>query len=158
MGLTSGDSPELWNAEHPDLDREACIGRSSTTGDDIILTNSFGANRRRLMLHGLEARARELNRLATQNARKVADGLGDPSSSPGRSDRPAISSPRSGRLEKTRRPRSSSSRSRGCAKAARTSPGSKPCRRGRDPRGGLAAANPACRTRSPPVSIPPAAR
>ena len=45
-------------------------------GADIILTNSFGANRRRLMLHGLEARARELNRLAARHARKVAERAG----------------------------------------------------------------------------------
>jgi methionine synthase I (cobalamin-dependent) len=77
MGLTSGDSPELWNAEHPD--RIESLHRAFVdAGADIILTNSFGANRRRLMLHGLEARARELNRLAAQNARKVADAAGRP--------------------------------------------------------------------------------
>ncbi len=72
MGLTSGDSPELWNAAHPD--RIASLHQAFVdAGADIILTNSFGANRRRLKLHGLEARARELNRLAAQIARKVAD-------------------------------------------------------------------------------------
>ena len=75
MGLTSGDSPELWNAVHPD--RTQALHRAFVdAGSDIILTNSFGANRRRLMLHGLEARTRELNRLAAQNARKVADSAG----------------------------------------------------------------------------------
>ena len=77
MGLTSGDSPELWNAVHPD--RTKSLHRAFVdAGADIILTNSFGANRRRLMLHGLEARARELNRLAAQNARNVADSAGRP--------------------------------------------------------------------------------
>src|SRR5271170_3615311 len=77
MGLTSGDSPELWNAIHPD--RTQALHRAFVdAGSDIILTNSFGANRRRLMLHGLEARARELNRLAARNARKVADSAGRP--------------------------------------------------------------------------------
>ena len=72
MGLTSGDSPELWNAAH--ADRIESLHRAFVdAGADIILTNSFGANRRRLMLHGLEARARELNRLAAQIARKVAE-------------------------------------------------------------------------------------
>jgi len=76
-GLTSGDSPELWNAVHPD--RTQALHRAFVdAGSDIILTNSFGANRRRLMLHGLEARTRELNRLAAQNARKVADSAGRP--------------------------------------------------------------------------------
>ncbi len=77
MGLTSGDSPELWNAVHPDR-IEALHRAFVDAGSDIILTNSFGANRRRLMLHGLEARTRELNRLAAQNARKVADSAGRP--------------------------------------------------------------------------------
>jgi methionine synthase I (cobalamin-dependent) len=52
IGLTSGDSPELWNAVHPD--RTQSLHRAFVdAGADIILTNSFGANRRRLMLHGL---------------------------------------------------------------------------------------------------------
>ena len=77
MGLTSGDAPELWNAEHPD--RIESLHRAFVdAGSDIILTNSFGANRRRLMLHKLEARTRELNRLAAQNARKVVDAAGRP--------------------------------------------------------------------------------
>ena len=72
MGLTSGDLPELWNAEHPD--RIESLHRAFVdAGSDIILTNSFGANRRRLMLHKLEGRTRELNRLAAGIARKVAD-------------------------------------------------------------------------------------
>ena len=77
VGLTSGDSPELWNAAHPDRIR-ALHQAFVDAGADIILTNSFGGNRRRLMLHGLEARARELNRLAAENARAVADRRGRP--------------------------------------------------------------------------------
>ena len=77
MGLTSGDSPELWNAEHPE--RIESLHRAFVdAGSDIILTNSFGANRRRLMLHKLEGRTRELNRLAAEIARKVADSAGRP--------------------------------------------------------------------------------
>ena len=77
MGLSSGDAPELWNAEHPD--RIESLHRAfMDAGSDIILTNSFGANRRRLTLHKLEARTRELNRLAARNARKVADSAGRP--------------------------------------------------------------------------------
>jgi methionine synthase I (cobalamin-dependent) len=77
MGLTSGDAPELWNADH--ADRIESLHRAFVdAGADIILTNSFGANRRRLMLHGLERRTPELNRLAARNARKVADSAGRP--------------------------------------------------------------------------------
>jgi 5-methyltetrahydrofolate--homocysteine methyltransferase len=72
MGLTSGDCPELWNAERPDR-IQALHQAFVDAGADIILTNSFGANRRRLALHGLDGRARELSRLAAEIARKVAD-------------------------------------------------------------------------------------
>src|SRR5271165_573368 len=76
-GLTSGDSPELWNATHPE--RIQALHRAFVeAGSDIILTNSFGGNRRRLALHGAQARARELNRLAAENARAVADKAGRP--------------------------------------------------------------------------------
>jgi methionine synthase I (cobalamin-dependent) len=77
MGLTSGDAPELWNADHPDR-IESLHQAFVDAGSDIVLTNSFGANRRRLMLHKLEGRTREFNRLAAQNARKVADKAGRP--------------------------------------------------------------------------------
>ena len=72
MGLTSGDAPELWNETHPG--RIQSLHQAFVdAGADIVLTDSFGGNRRRLALHGLEARARELNVLAAQNARAVAD-------------------------------------------------------------------------------------
>src|SRR5271165_1617495 len=76
-GLTSGDSPELWNATHPER-IQALHQAFVEAGSDIILTNSFGGNRRRLALHGSQARARELNRLAAENARAVADKAGYP--------------------------------------------------------------------------------
>ncbi len=76
-GLSSGDNPELWNASRPDAIR-ALHQQFVDAGADIILTNSFGGNRRRLALHGLEGRTRELNRLAAQNARAVAKSAGRP--------------------------------------------------------------------------------
>jgi 5-methyltetrahydrofolate--homocysteine methyltransferase len=76
-GLTSGDNPELWNATRADAVR--ALHRSFVeAGADIILTNSFGGNRRRLALHGLEGRVRELNRLAAENARAATQGAGRP--------------------------------------------------------------------------------
>ncbi len=75
VGLTSGENPEAWNETHPD--RICALHQSFVdAGADIILTNSFGGNRRRLALHGLEARAYELNKLAAENARTVADRAG----------------------------------------------------------------------------------
>ncbi|MEM7072122.1 MAG: betaine--homocysteine S-methyltransferase [Pseudomonadota bacterium] len=71
-GLTSGDSPELWNIDKPDavldLHREFV-----QAGSDVILTNSFGGNRLRLKLHGLEARVGEFMRAGAALARRAAD-------------------------------------------------------------------------------------
>ena len=76
-GLTSGDAPEMWNELHPQ--RITALHQGFVdAGADIILTNSFGCNGRRLMLHKLESRTRELNRIAAAIARKVADGAGRP--------------------------------------------------------------------------------
>lgn len=70
-GLMTGDSPELWNVDLPerieDLHNEF-IG----AGSDIILTNSFGANRYRLQLHNAESRVQELNRAAAKIAKNAA--------------------------------------------------------------------------------------
>jgi 5-methyltetrahydrofolate--homocysteine methyltransferase len=45
-------------------------------GADFLLTNSFGGTSRRLALHRAEARTHELNVLAAQHARAVADAAG----------------------------------------------------------------------------------
>ena len=77
MGLTSGDAPELWNETYPD--RIQTLHRHFVdAGADIILSNSFGCNRRRLALHKLEDRTRVLNRLAAENARRVVDEASRP--------------------------------------------------------------------------------
>jgi methionine synthase I (cobalamin-dependent) len=75
MGLVPGETPERWNIDHSDR-IQALHKAFVDAGADIILTNSFGGNRRRLALHGLEASARELNRLAARNARAAADMAG----------------------------------------------------------------------------------
>ena len=60
MGLQTGDSPELWNTDHPD--RIAQHYRNFVeAGSDIILSNTFGGTRYRLKLHGAEERVEELN-------------------------------------------------------------------------------------------------
>jgi 5-methyltetrahydrofolate--homocysteine methyltransferase len=77
MGLHSGEAPETWLDLHPD--RVQALHRAFVeAGADIILTNSFGANARRLALHGLERRTRELARRAAELAREVADAAGRP--------------------------------------------------------------------------------
>ena len=71
MGLVSGEAPELWIERHPD--RVMALHQSFVdAGSDIILTNTFGCNARRLMLHNLESRGRELNREAARLAREIA--------------------------------------------------------------------------------------
>ncbi len=71
-GLQNGESPELWNVEHPDRVRNVHRGYIEA-GSQIILTNTFGCNRLRLQLHDLGARARELNLAAARLARAEAD-------------------------------------------------------------------------------------
>ncbi|HGG05913.1 MAG TPA: betaine--homocysteine S-methyltransferase [Aliiroseovarius sp.] len=75
MGLTSGDAPELWNVDQPDKIRTLYRG-SVEAGSDLFLTNSFGGNASRLKLHDAESRVRELNRVAAELGREVADASG----------------------------------------------------------------------------------
>ena len=75
MGLSSGDAPEMWNLDHPDRIRTLYRG-AVEAGSDIFLTNSFGANAARLKLHNLQGRTRELNRIAAELGREVADASG----------------------------------------------------------------------------------
>ena len=77
MGLAAGEAPETWNLDHPQRVRELHQGFVDA-GADIILTNTFGGNARRLMLHGLQDRVREINRVAAGIARSVADAAGRP--------------------------------------------------------------------------------
>ena len=74
-GLATGDSPELWNLDHPERVRAVHRGFVEA-GSDLILTNSFGANRCRLALHGAAGRVAELNRAAAGLARAEADRAG----------------------------------------------------------------------------------
>ncbi len=71
MGLTSGDAPELWNADEPEKIR-ALYRSFIDAGSDIILTNSFGGNRYRLKLHDAQSRVHELNSLAASIALQEA--------------------------------------------------------------------------------------
>jgi 5-methyltetrahydrofolate--homocysteine methyltransferase len=72
LGLQHGDSPELWNVDYPD--RVRSVHRAYIeAGSQVILTNTFGCNGKRLELHNLESRAAELNRAAAQLARAEAD-------------------------------------------------------------------------------------
>ncbi len=75
MGLSSGDAPELWNANYPEKIKALYQGPVDA-GVDLFLTNSFGGNASRLKLHNAQDRAFELSRLAAEIGREVADASG----------------------------------------------------------------------------------
>jgi methionine synthase I (cobalamin-dependent) len=77
LGLGKGDNGAAWNVERPDAVKSVHQGFVDA-GSDILLTNTFGANRIRLALHHLEHRAREFNIAGARIAREVADGAGRP--------------------------------------------------------------------------------
>lgn len=72
-GLQLGESAEVWNVTHPGQVEE--IGRAYVAaGSQIILSNTFGANRLALQKHGLEARTEEINRTGVEISRAAAAG------------------------------------------------------------------------------------
>jgi 5-methyltetrahydrofolate--homocysteine methyltransferase len=74
-GLEDGAPGELWNLENPDAVREAHAAYAGA-GARVLTTNTFGATRPRLDLHGLGDRIGEVNRAAARLARSVADEHG----------------------------------------------------------------------------------
>jgi 5-methyltetrahydrofolate--homocysteine methyltransferase len=75
MGLEAGEPPEFWNVDKPDNIRALYKG-AVDAGSDIFLTNSFGGNASRLKLHKAQSRVGELNRIAAEIARDIADASG----------------------------------------------------------------------------------
>ena len=70
-GFTIGESADLLNETRPGWVREVAAGYAQA-GADIILTNTFGANRIALSRFGLESKARELNRQGVLLSRQAA--------------------------------------------------------------------------------------
>lgn len=77
LGMAPGACPELLNVDIPELVIEAHEGFLEA-GSDIVLTNTFGANRRRLALHGLEDRVAELNVAGAGLVRRLAERFDRP--------------------------------------------------------------------------------
>lgn len=77
MGLSAGEPPEFWNVDRPDDIRTLYRGPVEA-GSDLFLTNSFGGNASRLKLHNAQHRVRELNRVAAEIGREIADVAGRP--------------------------------------------------------------------------------
>lgn len=75
LGLAGGACGELWNLTAPE--KVASVHHEMiAAGADIVLTNTFGANRYRLALHGLDRRVAAINRAGAELARRAAAGAG----------------------------------------------------------------------------------
>src|SRR6476619_3061917 len=74
-GLQFGDPPEAWNVSKSALVRRIHRGYLDA-GSRIVMTNTFGGNRLRLRLHGLDKRVPELNRTAAILLRAEVDAAG----------------------------------------------------------------------------------
>lgn len=67
QGLQAGECPEAWNLKFPD--RIRAIHKSYIdVGADIILTNTFGANRKKLKRFNMDSKIKEINRAAIEIA------------------------------------------------------------------------------------------
>src|SRR3990170_1844548 len=74
-GLQFGDPPEVWNLTQPDVVRRIHRGYLEA-GSLILMTNTFGGNRLRLGLHGLDGRVAELNQTAAILLRAEVEAAG----------------------------------------------------------------------------------
>jgi 5-methyltetrahydrofolate--homocysteine methyltransferase len=74
-GLQFGDPPEAWNVSEPEVVRRIHRGYLEA-GSNIVMTNTFGCNRLRLALHGLDTRVAELNQTAAVLLRAEVDANG----------------------------------------------------------------------------------
>ncbi len=73
LGLDPGEIPDAWNLAHPD--RVEQVAREYVeAGSDVILTNTFRANRITLAAAGLADRTREINQSGVGLSRRAAAG------------------------------------------------------------------------------------
>ncbi len=70
-GLALGDSPDTWNLSNPEQVTEVA-GAYVDAGSQIILTNTFGANRIRLEESGAAENVIEINRTGVELSRRAA--------------------------------------------------------------------------------------
>ncbi|MBK9138731.1 MAG: homocysteine S-methyltransferase family protein [Verrucomicrobia bacterium] len=70
-GLLSGDIPDLWNLTRPDLVGEVAHAYVEA-GSQVILTNTFGANRLRLDAHGAAGQVEAINRRGVEISKSAA--------------------------------------------------------------------------------------
>jgi methionine synthase I (cobalamin-dependent) len=72
-GLPAGASPDLWNLTNPDAVRAVAAGYVDA-GSDVILTNTFQANRVSLAKNGAATQAAEVNRVGVALSKEAAAG------------------------------------------------------------------------------------
>jgi methionine synthase I (cobalamin-dependent) len=72
-GLALGEFPDAWNLTRPEQVLEVAKAYVEA-GSQIILTNTFGANRLRLAAHHLEHRVIEINRAGVEISRTASAG------------------------------------------------------------------------------------
>ncbi len=73
FGLKLGACPDVWNLDRPNQ-VQFVARRYLDAGSQIILTNTFGANRIALSRYGLTAQAAEINRSGARLSRNAAAG------------------------------------------------------------------------------------
>jgi 5-methyltetrahydrofolate--homocysteine methyltransferase len=71
-GMKSGECPELWNINHPEIVKQIHTSYLEA-GADIILTNTFGANGVKLLKLKQQDRLKEINKQAVKIAREAAE-------------------------------------------------------------------------------------
>jgi 5-methyltetrahydrofolate--homocysteine methyltransferase len=72
-GLEAGECPDHWNLTHPD--RVEAVARAYVeAGSQVILTNTFRANRLAMERHGLAEQLREINLRGVEISRRAAVG------------------------------------------------------------------------------------
>ena len=71
QGLSPGETPDLWNLTHPE--KVAAVAAAYiAAGSQIILTNTFGANRFRLAEAGAADRVKEINEAGARISKEAA--------------------------------------------------------------------------------------
>lgn len=73
QGLGAGECPDVWNLTHPE--RVEKVARSyAEAGSQVILTNTFGATRTRLVDHGLGDKTTAINKAGVEISKRAAVG------------------------------------------------------------------------------------
>lgn len=75
QGLPPGSPPEIWNVSQPSAVETVAMSYVAA-GSEVIITNTFGANRFVLANHGIEDRTAELAEAGARISRKAADSAG----------------------------------------------------------------------------------